>query len=252
MDEVRAPTIDELTAIVERRAADGPAARRLEVAIELGRELVGLSDDVIGRFVAEARDAGLSWTEIGQRFGTSKQAVQRRYGALLLQPGAWPGRWSPAARDAFDRAGGEARALRHDWVGTEHVLLALVSADRSGAGLVLAGLGVTRERTLATGCLQPGPQDRDDHECVSVMPRLKQALEHSRRIADGLGAPVADTEHLLAGIVAVEDSLAAEILRRQKRAPADVRGALAKRLGVEVERLSPTRRRRRRLLAGSR
>ena len=45
------------------------------------------------------------------------------------------------------------------------------------------------------------------------MPRLKQSLEHGRRIPDELDVRLADTEHLLAGIVAVTDSMAVEILR---------------------------------------
>jgi ATP-dependent Clp protease ATP-binding subunit ClpA len=57
------------------------------------------------------------------------------------------------------------------------------------------------------------------------MPRHKQALQNSRRIADGLGAPAADTEHLLAGIVAVRDSMAVEILRRLNVSADDIRGA---------------------------
>jgi ATP-dependent Clp protease ATP-binding subunit ClpA len=84
---------------------------------------------------------------------------------------------------------------------------------------------------------------------LSVMPRFKQALEHSRRIADGLGAPVADTEHLLAGIVSVPDSMAVEILRRLKVRPDTVRAGLAERMDVDPERLGARRRRRRGLLA---
>jgi ATP-dependent Clp protease ATP-binding subunit ClpA len=203
-----------------------------------------MSDDLIGRFVAEARDAGLSWTEIGQRFGTSKQAVQQRYGALLSQPGAWPGRWSPDAREALERAGEESRALRHDYIGTEHVLLALLSR-RGMAAEVLGDHGVTRERIFATDCMQPATDDRAHDECVSIMPRLKQALEHSRRVADLLGADVADPEHLLAGVLAVRDSMAVEILGRLGARPDDILRGLAERLEVQPQRLAAPRRRRR-------
>src|SRR5215210_66350 len=86
----RVPTLDELAAAV--RAGTGEAATRLRAAIELGRELTDLGDALIGRFVAEARTAGLSWTEIGHLFGTSKQAVQQRYGATTGDAGDWPGR----------------------------------------------------------------------------------------------------------------------------------------------------------------
>jgi Clp amino terminal domain, pathogenicity island component len=251
MESARLPAMDELVALVESHAADQPHAQ-LEVAIAVGRELTETGDALIGRFVMQARAAGLSWTDVGQLFGTTKQAVQQRYGAALTGPGAWPGRWSPAAREALDRVGEEARELGHDYVGTEHALVALVGTEGSIAADVLSDLGVSRERILATSCMQPRPHKPEPPECMPVMPRLKQALEHSRRIADGLAAPVADTEHLLAGILAVPDSMAVEILRRVKASPEAVRIALAERLGVAPEQLGARRRRRRRLLAGSR
>jgi hypothetical protein len=250
MEPDRPPTIDELGAVVESRATDQSSAARLRAAIEFGRELTELGDALIGHFVTEARDAGLSWNEIGQLFGISKQAAQQRYGAAVADLGAWRGRWSPAARLALDRAGDEAARLGHDYIGTEHALLALASGEHGLAAEVLAGLGVSRERILSTSCMRPRPREREPQACVAVMPRFKQALEHARRIADGLDAPVADTEHLLAGIVAVVDSMAVEILRRLKVRPDTVRLALGEQLGVDPQRLGAGRRRRR-LLAGA-
>jgi hypothetical protein len=237
-------SVDELAALVEQH--EPLPAGRLRAAIELA----DLGDALIGRYVDEARAAGLSWTQIGQAFGTSKQAAQQRYGAAAHDPGQWPGRWTPAAREALTRAGEEAERLRHGYLGTEHALLALAGAERGVAAEVLRELGVTCERMLATRCLAPG--DVEAPECVPVMPRFKQALECSRRIADGLDARLADTEHLLAGIVAVSDSMAVEILRRLGVSARDVRAALATRLDVVPERLGAPRRRRRRLLAAGR
>jgi len=253
MDDADLPTIDDLIVIVDARAAGQPPVTRLRLAIELGHQLTDLGDIAIGRFVGQARDAGLSWTEIGEQFGTSKQAVQQRFGAGSAEPGAWPGRWTPTARKVLDRAAAEARELGHDYVGTEHALLALASADRGVAAAVLAELRVTRERMLSTSCMRPGPDARPRQDCLSLMPRYKQALEQSRRVAERLGVQTADTEHLLAGVVAVRDSMAVEILRRLKVTPEDVRHALAERMDVEPQRLGEhRRRRRRRLLVGPR
>jgi Clp amino terminal domain, pathogenicity island component len=235
------PEIDELAAQVE--AAGNEPAARLQAAIELSRRLTERSDELVERFVAEARAAGVSWTEIGRLFGTSKQAAQQRYGRSALAAG-----WAAAAQEALDRAAVEARALGHAHVGTEHVLLALASSDGGNAPAVLRELGVARERMLATPCMQAGAAEPPP-AVLPLMPRLKQALEHGRRIADGLGADAAGTEHLLAGIVAVQDSMAVEILRRLGVRPAAVWAALGERLDVDARALGAPHRRRRRLLA---
>jgi Clp amino terminal domain, pathogenicity island component len=246
------PTIDELADLVDERAAEPAPAARLRAAIALGRELSDLSDELIGRYVSEARAAGLSWTEIGQTFGTSKQAVQQRYGPTIDEPGRWPERWTPTANEALAQAVAEARRLGHDHVGTEHALLALASGKRGTAGEVLRATGVTPERMLATSCMHAGSGDHPPGSDLPLMPRLKQALDHARRIADGLGVRRADAEHLLAGILAVPDSMAVEILRRLGVSAPDIRAALAERLGVDARRLGAPRRRRRRLLAAAR
>ena len=199
MDGGSLPGIDELVATVDANASEAPA-ERLRGAIELGRELSQTGDALIERFVAEARRAGLSWTEIGALFGTSKQAAQKRYGAAATAPGAWPGRWTPAARQALDYAGEEARELGLNYVGTEHALLGLLAARDGLAAHVLADLGVTREDILGE---LPGPCEPRPYECLGVMPRLKQSLEHARRVAGRLGHQVVGTEHLLAGILTI-------------------------------------------------
>jgi Clp amino terminal domain, pathogenicity island component len=249
MLEGDAPSVDDLAEVVRARGHDQPPAARLRIAIELGRELTDAADELIERFVAEARATGLSWTEIGQLFGTSKQAAQKRYGATTVREvGQWPGCWAPAAQHALDQASEEARELGHNYVGTEHALLGLVAAKDGLAAHVLDALGVTRERILTQDCVGPSGQARP-YDCLGVQPRLKQAFEHSRRIAEQLGHRVANTEHLLAGVLAVPDALAVEILNRVGVSADDVREALARRLGVDVQRLSVARRRRQRLLA---
>jgi plasmid maintenance system antidote protein VapI len=74
------------------------------------------------------------------------------------------------------------------------------------------------------------------------MPRLKQALDTGRRIADALDVRVADVEHLLAGILAVSDSMAVEILRRLGVSADSARAALERRMDVDPQSLRAPRR----------
>ncbi len=245
------PTVEQCAALVHARAPAGSADSRLRAAIALSRELTDSADALVERFVSEARAAGLSWSEIGALFGTSKQAAQKRYGPAETEPGAWPGRWTPAARGALEHAGEQARELGHNYVGTEHALLGLVVVEDGLAAHVLDDLGVTREGILAQECVAALGEPRR-YDALGVQPRLKQAIEHSRRIAEGLGHRVTNTEHLLAGIIAVPDALAVEILKRLGVGADDVLEALARRLDIDVQRLVVARRRRRRQLAGRR
>ena len=242
MSEQGSASVDELAGLVRGRE-ESPSGR-LQVAIALGRELSDTGDALIERFVADARAAELSWTEIGRLFGTSKQAAQKRYGATAFDVGRWAGRGAPTGRQVLEQAGQHARELGHNYVGTEHALLVLVGRDDLAAQ-VLAELGITRERLLS----QLGPMtDPRPYEQLCVVPRLKQALEHAGRIADELGYRDPSTEHVLAGIVAVPDSMAVEMLVCLGVSAHDVRAALAARLGVDPSRLMVTRRRRRRRL----
>jgi Clp amino terminal domain, pathogenicity island component len=234
-------TVDELAARVEAEA--GTPADRLRVAIGLSHQLTGAADALVERFVVDARRAGMSWAEIGDLFGTSRQAAQQRYAQTSALVGVWPGRWTPAARGVLDRAGEQARRLGHAAVGTEHVLLELVGDDGLAAE-VLAALGVTGERILAQGCLERRATGREE-SCLGVRPRLKRALEHARRFADRLGHQAADSEHLLAGLLAVPDCLAVEILARCGVEAGAARAALAARLDRNPSTLSPPRGRRR-------
>ena len=230
------PTVEELAALVQARA-DERAGARLEAAIAIGRELGETGDALIERFVGDARAAGLSWTEIGRSFGTSKQAAQKRFGDA---------RGVQTAREVLEQAAQQARSYGHNYVGTEHALLVLLSAPDDLACQVLGQLGITHGAVAAQ--FTPGIDPRP-FENVCVMPRFKRALEHGRRIAQALGTPVPRSEHLLAGIVAVPDAVAVEILFSLGATPDDVRAALAARLGVDAGQLLPPPRRRRRLLA---
>lgn len=247
----RPPTAEQLAALVHARTPEGSADARLRAAVALGRELTDSGDALVERFVAEARAAGLSWSDIGALFGTSKQAAQKRYRLAETEPGAWPGRWTPAARGALDHAGEQAAELGNNYVGTEHLLLGLLTVREGLAAHALADLGITRDGVLSQRCLG-APTAPRPYDCLGVMPRLKQALEHAGHIAGALGHRVANTEHQLAGILAVPDALAVEILKRHGVSPDDVRAALAQRLDIEPERLMVARRRSRRRLAKTR
>jgi hypothetical protein len=83
-------SVDELAEEVSGAAGDDAAAR-LRAAIDTGRELTKIGDSLVEQFVIEARMDGLSWTRIGKLLGTSKRAAEKRYAAVTVLAGTWPG-----------------------------------------------------------------------------------------------------------------------------------------------------------------
>ena len=71
-------SVSELAGLVRQRAPAAPGDR-IEAALAVSAELTSGADELIGHFVAAARQAGCSWTEIGQRIGVSKQAARQRF-----------------------------------------------------------------------------------------------------------------------------------------------------------------------------
>lgn len=143
-------------------------------------------------------------------------------------------------------AASASRRLGHDYIGTEHVLLALADDRETTAAQALARRGLTAERieteimTLVGPCPTPPPRlDRDSlatlgidlnevrHRVeqafgpdalnrgwagsIPVLPRLKRAFELAAREA-GDAAPISP-QHMLLGLAGVDDSIAATILR---------------------------------------
>lgn len=240
--------LEDLNRVVEARASGAPSLGRLRAAVETAEQLHQLGDELLDRFVRDARASGSSWAEIGALLGVSKQAAQQRFVAQRAIPAGPLERFTDAARRAVALGTEEAYALGHPFLGTEHVLLGLLAQANGIAARALAALGVSeaaaRERLVElVGAGGPTGQGS-----LSVMPRLKQALELARRQAEALGYDCADTEHLLLGLVYVKGALAARILADLGVDEERVRAQLASLLGVDAADLvAPAQRRRRRL-----
>ena len=71
-----------------RRSAPSPtdALGCVRSAVAIREELRAEADDLVGYFVDEARRSGHSWTEIGNSFGVTKQAVRKRFSSSIGFP----------------------------------------------------------------------------------------------------------------------------------------------------------------------
>jgi hypothetical protein len=63
--------------LVNSRLTASAAAATLKDQVEQ------LGDELLDHFVKDARDAGCSWTQIGEALGVTRQAAQQRHGGLF-------------------------------------------------------------------------------------------------------------------------------------------------------------------------
>jgi hypothetical protein len=220
--------LQELIREVKRRAVSDEPLDRLAAAAEHQQEMTDQLDDLLDHFVREARDAGCSWTDIGDVLGVSKQAAQQRHrgpGRDRRRRGRGRfARFTPAARNAVIEAQTAARALDHPAIGTEHVLLGLLDTDRSLATGVLAPWDIDRDEIEAavasrsetdseTGPGTRGRRGRGGRRGHIPFTRTaKQALEVALREAEALGHDDIGTEHLLLGVLRTDEGLGSRLL----------------------------------------
>jgi ATP-dependent Clp protease ATP-binding subunit ClpC len=122
-------------------------------------------------------------------------------------------RFTERARQVVVLAQDEARALKHNYIGTEHILLGLLREEEGLAARVLESLDVTVEEVRAQVARIIGPGDEPIVSGqIPFTPRAKKVLELSLREALSLKHNYIGTEHILLGLVRENEGVAARIL----------------------------------------
>jgi hypothetical protein len=232
-----------LVRAVGQRAGDAPLDR-VEAALRIGEELATGADDLIGHFVAEARQAGCSWTQIGERIGVSKQAARQRF---TLQPA--PARLGGLAQQprlaaCLEAAAREAAADGAAEIGTHHQLLGLYQEGEAAAILEKLGIQADQVRRAARSMFPSGgePGERPPPESAEARAAVDGAAALARRAGLGhvgpaqlLGALALDPGsrarrvlgHLGASIPGIKKELECYISpgrQRRRRRPGKVAG----------------------------
>ena len=151
--------------VAEQATSQDPAVGLRAVAA-----LRRLADQLEALQVRNARAQGWSWDAIGALLGVSKQAVHKKHaplGAAARRTDMFE-RFTDAARAAVVGAQTEARALGHGWIGTEHLLLAVVRGPGpAGRRRRCAGLGLTHDRLHAEVVTTWARRHDDGRRCAT-------------------------------------------------------------------------------------
>src|SRR6201986_4971745 len=121
-------------------------------------------------------------------------------------------RFTERARQVVVLAQEEARTLKHNYIGTEHILLGLLREEEGLAARVLESLDITVERVRAQVVRIDGSGEEVTSGQIPFTPRAKKVLELALREALSLGHNYIGTEHILLGLVRENEGVAARIL----------------------------------------
>ena len=117
------------------------------------------------------------------------------------------------ARKAIEYAREEAARLRHDYIGTEHLLLGLLRLGEGTAVKIITNLGLDLNDLKAS--IEEVVQPSGGTMTMGTQPftaRAKKTLEVSGQEARALKSKDIDTEHILLALLKDEEGVAAQVL----------------------------------------
>ncbi|MFO7623373.1 MAG: ATP-dependent Clp protease ATP-binding subunit [Anaerolineales bacterium] len=131
-------------------------------------------------------------------------------------------RFTQRARRVLSLAHQEAERMRHNYIGTEHLLLGLMREEGGVAGRVLRELGLEADRVQEIVERLTGPgQNRGGK--LDLSPGTQQVLELAVEEARRMGHHYIGTEHLLLGLVRHGQGIALDVLRKLGVTPEQIR-----------------------------
>jgi len=201
-------SLADLIARLNEELPNSDELARISEARLRAQTLTDLGDQLLDHYVSKAKQAGASWSEIGDAIGVTRQAAQQRHTPAPFE------QFTDLNRHTIVLAQEAARTHKHDFIGTEHLLLGLLGEPRGLAYEVLVAKTESEQliRDTIEEALPPaGAKALRGH--IAFRPDSKAAIEQALRASADLGHDWVGTEHSLLGLIRTEDSPAAQILR---------------------------------------
>lgn len=109
--------------------------------------------------------------------------------------------FAPDAQQALTRAQDEARAMGHDYIGQEHLLVALFHLEEGPVAAIRDQIGVSAARVREAIKTMIGVRSQPVSGEIGFTPRLKQALRFATDEAKAAGQAPPNAAHLLCGLL---------------------------------------------------
>jgi ATP-dependent Clp protease ATP-binding subunit ClpC len=121
-------------------------------------------------------------------------------------------RFTARAIKVLELAQYEARALEHNYVGTEHLLLGLIHEGEGVAARALMSLGIDLATVRNRVEAMIGPENDNAGNAFVYTPRAKRVMELASEEAQSLSHNYIGTEHILLGLIRENEGIAAKVL----------------------------------------
>lgn len=119
------------------------------------------------------------------------------------------------ARKVFALSHVKAREYYHEYVGTEHLLLALLDVADTNAAKLLTGtfeVDLDNIRLEVEKLIKAGPEMEYPKDKLPQTPRAKKVVELAMEEAAALGYEYVGTEHILLGMLRESEGVAGQVL----------------------------------------
>ena len=130
-------------------------------------------------------------------------------------------RYTEGAKRALVIAQEKAIEFKHNYVGTEHVLLGLVEEEKSVSARALAALGIKGKELEAEVVAVVGKGTHSGGQ-LQMTPRTKHVLNLAQEAANSRGHNYIGTEHILLGLLSDGGGVAMQLLASKGIRPEDV------------------------------
>ena len=121
-------------------------------------------------------------------------------------------KFTDKARRTVVRAQEEAKALNHNYIGTEHLLMGMVQDQDHKIASILNALGVTHDNVLEQVQETVGVGELEPTGHIPFTPNAKKVLESAHSESIQLGQAHIGNEHLVLGITRESECQAFKVL----------------------------------------
>jgi ATP-dependent Clp protease ATP-binding subunit ClpA len=250
LEKVRTHTIQVLSSSgVSQRVQEPPTGLAPQLMIELLRE----AQNVVASILQE-KELALQQkeyeraAELGKREKNLRESILKLETFWHLQPRYGQKNYTQSENyivenENFDiltvqllrvlsRSNEEAQLFKHNYIGTEHLLLALIHESKGVASEVLDNLEIDTNEVRETieGIIDSGDRMLSDE--IAFTPRAKKVIELAKDEAQSMKHHYVGIEHLLLGLVREGEGIAAGVLER--------RGATMERVRTETMKVLDT------------